>query len=197
MVVRKFPPYGNYRNGIIKNIYPTNESNEIALQYTNYDYHYSHIYPSAFLDDKETYFQSLSSQTELNMSFKRFVFLTYFGLMPRIVSSREWCFPKSIEIQACKNNDCFVLDSITKNDKYSAPKRLVLTPVNPGTFNNIKISMNASSCNFNVIERFEIFGYLCDSVEECKWRNIIAQNTCKTNHNFALSFASVILFMIQ
>ena len=51
MVIKKFSPSGEYRNGIIKNIYPTNESDEITLDCPNVDKNWNNIFPTAFLND--------------------------------------------------------------------------------------------------------------------------------------------------
>ena len=182
MVVRKFNPSGNYRNGIIKYIYPTNKSEEIELKYPDVCSGLSHIYPSAFLDDERTYFQSTTSKTDLNMTFKKFLFLTHFAAIPHVDNNKAWNYPSNFSVTGCMNNKCIVLDSIMNSERYNVTK-MVLTPINPGTFNYISISMNNSLHRANVLQRFEIFGYLCDSREECKWKNINRLNTCKINHH--------------
>ena len=192
MVVRRFPPYGGYRKGIIKYIFPTNKSDEIDLKYTNVDKNWAHIYPTAFLDDGISYYQSTSSNTYLNMSFKKYLFLTHFAAIPYAPGNAAYHYPKNFSVTGCMNDACVVLDSIINSERYNVTT-MTLTSINPGTFNFISININNSMKTWNVLRRFEIFGYLCDTREECKWKNINRLNTCKVNYH---SKTNILLVMI-
>ena len=197
MVVRRFSPYGSYRKGIIKYIFPTNKSDEIDLKYTNVDKDWAHIYPTAFLDDAGSYYQSTSPNTYLNMTFKKYLFLTHFAIsLPGVYSGKEKeiCYQKSIDIIGCKDESCVPIISLDNLETYKASE-IVLTAINPGTFNAVHIYMVACTCSFNTLQRFEIFGYLCDTREECKWKNINRLNTCKVNYHSKTNILFVMILI--
>ena len=196
MVVRKFSPKGSYLNGIIKYVFPTNKSDQIDLKVTDVGLKWSQIYPTAFLDDQDTYFQSRSKQTFLNMTFKRYFFLTHFAAAAREYADVAWCNPKNFEVTACNHDSCTVIDSITNSERYNTTK-MVLTPINPGVYNYLQIKMITSACTVTVLRRFEIFGYLCDSLSECKWKNIFRVNTCKHSKRSISSIFFVMLCIVK
>ena len=137
MAVKKFFPRGNYRNGIIKNIFPTNESDEIVVKCTSYAQGYSNIYPTAILDDQSSYFHGSTDPAIINLTFKRTIFVTHFAAFGLVGSDgHAWNYPKNFEVKGCKNESCTVLDSIINSERYDSLK-LVLTPVQPGVFNKI------------------------------------------------------------
>ena len=178
MVVRKFLPHKDYRHGIIKNIFPTNKSKEISVNCTNYLTGYTHIYPSAFLDDGISYFQGTTDPAILELTFKKTIFLTHYAVKTwHGVNGNSWCYPKKFEVSGCRNESCIVIDSIENSERYNSTN-FVLTPVHPNTLNKIIIKMGIDGKSTVVMRRFEIFGYTCDNPSECIWRNIKGICTC-------------------
>ena len=186
MVVKKFLPYKDYRNGIIKNIFPTNESTEISVNCTKHAQGYSFIYPTAFLDDKASYFHGTTDPAILELTFKKTIFLTHFAAQPSYLKNGSaWCYPKNFEVTGCRNESCAVLDSIENSERYSLMS-FVLTPVQPCTLNKIIIKIGIDGRSQPVLKRFEIFGYTCDNTSECIWRNIKGICTCSKKRTLRL-----------
>ena len=165
MAVKKILPYRDYRNGIVKHIFPTNKSTEIEVTNTPYNHGFHYVYPTAFLDDEISYFQASTDPATINLTFKKTIFLTHFAAISWEVNGAAWNYPKTFKVTGCRNEECTVLDSIQNSERYNSTK-FVLTPVQPGTFNKIIIKMSNNGPWTIVLRRFEIFGYLCDNPNE-------------------------------
>ena len=82
MVVEYFRPYGDYRKGIIKANYIDNETNNIIVEASPCQENYAFVYPSAILEDTDTYYQTTDTNPypDVNITFEKTIFISHFAL---------------------------------------------------------------------------------------------------------------------
>ena len=70
MVVKHFVPKNTYLNGIVKSIFKTNKTDDIVVGYKSILLISGNVYPSAILEDGDSYYQSteIDSYIELNIA---------------------------------------------------------------------------------------------------------------------------------
>ena len=177
MVVERFIPR-KLTNGIIKHIYKTEE--DIHIDVSSITTGYTSIYKTSIFEDDST-----SLESYITLTFKKYIFISYFALRPRIWDSKHWCPPKNVSLRSCFDGICTTNHIESSSSKYEST-RMILTPVIPSVSNLLNFTISgvnscASGANFHTIGRLEIFGFACDKREECNGKLMNIINTCKMN----------------
>ena len=196
MVVGRFVPRYPYTNGIIKSIYKTKD--DIKVEVSSLDpFHPSTIYETAIFEDNESYFQSHALESYITLTFKKYIFISHFALRPKIVDNKHWRPPRNVSLTSCLDRMCTINHKEDSSGKYENTK-MILTPVIPSVSNVFNFTISGvgrgeEGAKFHTIGRLEIFGFSCDTKEECNGKLLNIINTCKTKQSLHTSIYFIII----
>ena len=197
MVVEYFRPVYNYTNGIIKANFVNNETSNIVVTSTSINPNYPHIYLSAILENKYSYYQSLKADQYpiINITFDKYILVSHFALVAMNVDDKPWMFPKNWTLKGCIEDKCRLIANSSDPDYFNQLATKV-TPVSPGVYQ--KFSFQAENTHregigtFYAIYRIEFFGYTCDFDSECNGNALLKTFCYKRNTFYFLKAATFI-----
>lgn len=197
MVVEVFRPHGNFQNGIIRKFYDIDQNSIFVDVQKVFQDIPERIFPKAPFINDATYYQNIGIKGTYGFKLPKTVFLTSFALRPHVVNDTEWHYPKNWSFIGCNNENsseehCKTL-YVDETSNVFASTRMKLISIMPGSYSSVRFSVNgrgAGSGSHWTIERIELFGFICDTPNECSTRNLF-RCTVKYHRKLPLSFTII------
>ena len=199
MVIKRYIPR-QLTNGIIKNTYRSEEDISVDVSSINTKHH-DYIYKTAIFEDNESYFQSTSLSSSITLTFKKYIFISHFAIKPRIIDSASWYPPQNVSLVSCLDEKCTINHKEETLSKYKSTK-MILTPVIPSVSKVFNFFLDGviqkdQRANFHAIGRLEMFGFSCDTKEECNGKLMYFFNTYKVQCTKHVSYIIYMIFVIS
>ena len=199
MVVEYYRPVYNYMNGIIKANFVDNKTSNIVVNVSSINPNYPDIYPSAILENKHSYYQSLADDQYpiINITFDKYILVSHFALLAMNFDNKPWMYPKNWTLKGCMEEKCRLIANSSDPDYFSQLAAKV-TPVSPGVYQKFSFQAENNYASdidiFYAINRIEFFGYTCDFYSECNG-NVLLKTFCYKRNTFYFLKAAIFIYI--